>query len=263
MLRKFSALVAATFGLSLLAGVLPATAATGQYGYDISWPQCNGSTSTFTGVNAPASFAILGVNDGKAKTTNPCLMSQISQASGLTVSYYQNTANPGSRYWPYGQSSPAVCPSKVKHLTEDQIKACSEDYGYNAAEYGYNYGTSNPSTIPNAASSGWWLDVESANSWSRDTLANIADIQGGLIYLNQQGAPLAGIYTNSSSWSSITGSDTADFTGVRWWAPGLVSSNPSGTELTGACGTHSLFGGSYGPRYIQYTQTYDTNYDCG
>lgn len=260
MLRKFSVFVAATFGLSLLAGGLPATASTtaGQTGYDISWPQCSGSTSTFTGISTTASFAILGVNDGRAKTTNPCLASQLSQAAGKAVSYYQNTANPGSRYWPTGQTTPALCPSNVKHLNEAQIEACSEDYGWNAAQYGYTI-----SAVQNAMTSEWWLDVESANSWSSNTRANIADIKGGLLYLNTQGVPLAGIYTNSSSWSSITGNDALNFTGVRWWAPGLVSSTPSGIELAAACNKLSLFGGTLHPRYVQYTQTYDTNYDCG
>ncbi|GAC1603337.1 MAG: hypothetical protein NVS3B21_31880 [Acidimicrobiales bacterium] len=264
MLRKRSVLVAATFGLSLLVGALPATATTttGLTGYDISWPQCSGSTSTFTGISTTAAFAILGVNDGKANTTNPCLQSQITQATGLAVSFYQNTANPGSRYWPAGQQKPAVCPTNLKHLNESQIEACSEDYGYNAAQYGY-MNVLNTSAGPNASSSEWWLDVESANSWSRDPLANIADIQGGLLYLKNQGVTVAGIYTNSSSWSSITGSDTTHFTSVRWWAPGLVSSNPQPADLSAACATPSLFGGSLHPRYVQYTQTYDTDYDCG
>ncbi|MFM9272868.1 hypothetical protein [Pseudarthrobacter sp. NKDBFgelt] len=66
-------------------------------GNDISWPQCNGDFPS------EQAFAIVGVNNGLANTTNPCLSEQLRWAEDSaghpgqpTVSLYVNTANPGA-----------------------------------------------------------------------------------------------------------------------------------------------------------------------
>src|SRR5205814_2801417 len=91
---------------------------------------------------------------------------------------------------------------------------CTYDFGSIAAADAYArasaaIGNSATSTVP------WWLDVESANSWTTDTASNRADIQGALDYLTAPtgsgGAGVlapVGVYTNRDSWQSITGSTT-------------------------------------------------------
>jgi hypothetical protein len=66
-------------------------------GNDVSYPQC-GKT-----LPSGQAFGLVGVNDGLANTTNPCLATEIVWAqtsSGTTsqpkASLYANTANPGN-----------------------------------------------------------------------------------------------------------------------------------------------------------------------
>lgn len=230
-------------------GAPPASAQGGSTGYDVSWPQCTSSGSSSPG----GAFAIVGVNDGKPFTGNPCLTSQVATAGSVPVSFYENTANPGPRSpnWPAGGAGlPKPCPVQ-KRYSGTALLNCAYDYGWNSAYAGF-------ANAPNAAGSQWWLDVESANSWMTNTAANVQDIQGAVDYLSSRvTATNVGIYTNSSSWSSITGS-TAAFASLPWWAPGLTSgSNPSA-----ACSDESVTGGHI--RYVQWVaNNFDMDYDCG
>jgi hypothetical protein len=72
-------------------------------GADVSYPQCGGPLPT------EHAFSIVGVNGGRATTTNPCLATQLAwaaEASGGTVhddiQLYVNTGNPGEQAptWP-------------------------------------------------------------------------------------------------------------------------------------------------------------------
>jgi len=164
-----------------------AHASAGQTGYDISSPQCSGTALGAT-PSSHGSFDILGVNAGVVYSPNPCLAAQYEWATGppaAAVSFYANTADPGpqSRHWPAGQASPRPCPVAKHYRTGTKLFAdCSYDYGWNAAASSFTGAVNaTPSGVP--ASAQWWLDVESANSWTSDRTANIADIQGGLDYL--------------------------------------------------------------------------------
>jgi hypothetical protein len=240
----------------------PAHAGAGQTGYDIAGPQCNG---TALGARPPShgSFDILGVNAGVVYSSNPCLAAEYTWATGspapATTSFYANTADPGavSKHWPAGQTSPKACPVEKRYRTGTQVFAdCSYDYGWNAAANSLTAAAKvTPSRVPTSAQ--WWLDVESANSWTSDRTANTADIQGGLDYLKARVAS-AGIYTNSISWASIT-SSTRNFAGYPFWAPGATPATAAGTCVDPAA---SVTGGHI--RYVQYQSGgFDNDYDCG
>lgn len=263
--RRFIVPMLVSGAVALAGGWLPASATStsvGKTGYDVSWPQCTGTNnanSSLTGPAMPGQFAILGVNGGKPDTPNPCLASQVAQApkSLAPVSYYQNTALPSSRSadWP---ANPGIFQEKPcasqKRYTEPNLSACAYDYGWNAAAYGVSRATQAVSTTQ------WWLDVESANSWSSDTAANTADLHGAVDYLKTAvGETNIGFYTNSSSWSSIT-AGTSEFQGYAFWAPGLVS-NPTDAQVYCTSGRVGVTGGRI--RYLQWTATYDMDYDCG
>ena len=100
-------------------------------GNDISWPQCG--TKLPTG----QAFGIVGVNNGLATTTNPCLATELAWAaksSGSTVQpkaqLYVNTANPGglnTSSWPStGTNSYGTC-------DHSNSLACAYQYGWNRA----------------------------------------------------------------------------------------------------------------------------------
>ena len=81
----------ALLSLVIVAGAPAATDP--NVGYDISYPQCNG---TFPNGGA---FGIVGVNGGLPYSANPCLgtgdgPSELSWA-GMNAGLYANTADPG------------------------------------------------------------------------------------------------------------------------------------------------------------------------
>src|SRR5207253_3271014 len=143
-----------------------ATAASG-VGYDISYPQCNGSFPS-----NPA-FGIVGVNGGRPFTANPCVSAELSWA-GTNAGFYANTADPGpalSHHWPNGQTSPKQC--NTASSPGSDTANCAYDYGWNAAADSYqdavnayvSLGWAPAGSTRTPVQNQWWLDVEIANSW--------------------------------------------------------------------------------------------------
>jgi hypothetical protein len=173
-------------------------------GNDVSWPQC--------GKPLPKgqTFAIVGVNNGLANNTNPCLATQLSWAAtskGGTgqplVALYVNTANPGTAgsWWPtsntYGGKAVA---NPYGRCTKGSVAAaCSYMYGYAKA-----YDDATIRGINKPASYTWWLDVETENTWSTDKAANRANLEGMAAYFASIGAK-TGLYSTGFQWSQIVG----------------------------------------------------------
>src|SRR5438105_14700531 len=110
-LRAMASLVLVSSSVAVLvSAAAPGAAAATTTGFDISYPQCNGTFPT------GGSFGIVGVNGGRVHLVNPCLgtgdgPSELSWAGG-NAGLYANTGDPGpalSSYWPNGQSSPQAC----------------------------------------------------------------------------------------------------------------------------------------------------------
>ncbi len=191
-------------------------------GTDISWPQCG---RAYPG---PAAFSVLGVNDGRPYTANPCLVSEYrwAQSSGV-VEFYMNTANPG-----VGVGD-------------------AYDYGFGAARDAYAYATSRVSAGPGHL---WWLDVETGNSWSSDHGANTAVIAGSIAFFRGRGVRV-GVYSTRYQWGIITGG--ASIPSVPNWVPGAQSA----TQAPSFCAAERSFSG--GPVVMaQYTTVFDFDYLC-
>lgn len=196
-------------------------------GYDVSYPQCN------TRLPSNPSFAIVGVNNGRPWNDNPCLASEYQWArtstSGRPVAFYMNTANPGtlSSHW----GTPATPRTDCNPLMSDDVN-CAYDYGWNAAAEAMAWATSQAGS----ATGPWWLDVETANSWSSDTTTNTADLQGSIDYLSEHGATSVGVYSTASQWNVITGAPQG-FSTTPNWVPGGANAKqaPSlcGSSFTG------------------------------
>ena len=93
-LALLSALLAA--GLTLATSAAASATTDPNSGYDISYPQCNGSFP------APGAFGIAGVNGGRLYSANPCLgagdgASELAWAERYEqpAILYANTADPG------------------------------------------------------------------------------------------------------------------------------------------------------------------------
>lgn len=225
--------LAVMLGLSA-AGAELALASGSTTGYDISYPQCNAAFPTATGLS------IVGVNKGIPYQANPCLGagsgSSELQWAGAGAGLYANTADPGpalSTHWPNGQSSPQYCDPNNNTTT-----ACAYDYGWNAAADSFQDAKAAYASLGwTMTSNQWWLDVESANSWTSNTAMNVADLQGAADYLKTAGASGVGFYANAGDWSTITGGTTT-FSAYPSWTPGAgsLSSAQSNCLATGVTG---------------------------
>jgi hypothetical protein len=226
-----------TLGVAPVLAAKPAPSTPTLTGNDISWPQCNKA------LPKDQAFGIVGVNNGLANNTNPCLSTQLAwanQSKGGTgqplVALYVNTANPGltGSWWPtsndYAGSSVAnpygTCDGK-------DTAACAYIYGYAKA-----YDDATLRGISNPGGYTWWLDVETINSWEANTAANAADLEGMTAYFQSINAKV-GLYSTSYQWNKIAGqvSDSSNLRNLQSWIPGARSaanakSNCSLTPLT-------------------------------
>jgi hypothetical protein len=169
----------------------------GQRGYDISWPQCGRAYPS-----RPFDIAVVGVNGGRALTTNPCFVDQATRwASPDQLDVYLNLNKPSAAYT--GGCPPAD-------------KACI------AVALGRDAVRSSIATV-RAAGLGprvWWLDIEMPELWDTDTRFNALSIQSAIDEL-QANALNAGIYSTRYQWNLITGSYTTR-TPLLLWAAGSL-----------------------------------------
>lgn len=204
-------------------------AAQGQYvsgstGVDIGWPNCNASVGV-------ESFGIVGVSDGTGYSTNPCF-SQQGKDFPLNLSLYVNTG------WD----------SKSSHISATTPRTCAKgdsnclayNYGYNAGLYAYNV-----AKTAGVSSATWWLDVETINTWSRNTIQNQNSLQGEHDALVANGIGTVGVYSTTAQWKTITGSWQNNW--PSWGATTWTTAAQAQTYCTG----HQFTGG---PSYLmQYT----------
>lgn len=230
------------FGLSVMllaASVAGASAATDPYtagsnGYDVSYPNCGGS------LPGPGTFGIVGATGGRAFEANPCLGTELDWAPA-PPSLYMNLNDPIGRTASNGNTGPAgSCGRKDR--------ACiAYNYGYNAAAYAADL-------VPAGTGvAAWWLDIETANSWSTTTSLNDRVIQGAIDYFTTRGLTV-GIYSTAGQWTKIAGS----------YAPGLPNwvAGATGATASAFCGTSHAFGGG-AVWLVQYPSNgVDGDYAC-
>jgi hypothetical protein len=210
-------------GSTALAAKNSATTATTPLGNDISWPQCNKT------LPKGQAFGIVGINNGLANNTNPCLSTQLSwglASSGGTgqpnVALYVNTANPGlsGSWWPSSNVYAGTAVSNpYGNCDHSDSAACAYMYGYGKA-----YDDANIRGISNPSNYLWWLDVETINSWETNKAANTADLEGMSAYFQSIGASV-GLYSTSSQWNQIAGttSSSSNLYNLKSWLPGARS----------------------------------------
>jgi hypothetical protein len=257
----FISVALAVAGVSVMVGGAAASSSTG---YDISYPQCNGSFPSSPG------FGIVGVNGGRPYSPNPCLgagdgPSELAWA-GMSAQLYANTADPGptlSTHWPNGQTSPEQC--NTASNPGPNTAECNYDYGWNAATDSYHDAVNGYVSLGWAASgaprtpvaNAWWLDVESANSWTSNTTFNVDSLQGEVDYLKSVGAASVGFYSTASDWQTIT-AGTSNFSAYPSWVPGASTL----TQAQANCAGQGFTGG--GVALTQYPYNgFDGDYQCG
>jgi hypothetical protein len=210
-------------------------------GYDVSWPQCS---STLPG---DATFAVVGVSDGRAFSDNPCLHAQYTWAAGAPrpPALYMNTGNPGKQSVHWTEPGPKSC----NGASSDS--GCAYNYGWNAASHAFDYAQAQTGAAAQAA---WWLDVETGNSWSTTVSLNSADIHGMVDFFASRSVTV-GVYSTRFQWNQITG-------GLALAVPNWLAGATSTSQAVNWCSTASSFSG--GPvAMVQYaTSTIDTDVAC-
>ncbi len=211
-------------------------------GYDISWPQCGSAYPA-----PPFNMAIVGVNDGRAFTANPCLASQARWAGQGAPSAYMNINTP-----PPGppnstdQNGPAGTCAAV-----DQV-CLAFNYGYNDAAYSVSY-----ANTAGVLGHRWWLDVELVSSdptyWTTSQGVNASAIAGAITGLQARGMSV-GIYSTSYQWAILAGGFAPR---LPVWVGGAPSSDPGYL-----CGPSFAFGGG-SVWFTQYDAgLFDGDYAC-
>ncbi len=209
---------------SLALATKPPADTTNLLGNDVSYPQCGGKLPT------GQAFGIVGVNNGLANTTNPCLATQLAWAAKSTgvssqpkVSLYVNTANPGlaATKWPQDNSAYGMAITNPYGTCNGaEGAACAYVYGWTRAyEDATLRGVNNPTSYK------WWLDVETGNSWSQtDLVANAASLEGMVDYFKSIGA-LVGVYSTSYQWNAIVGmlAPNSSLQGLDSWLAGALT----------------------------------------
>lgn len=274
--RLHPGLIALLVPALLLGTPSPASAAAGEVGYDVSYPQCG------TMLPTDAAFGIVGVtgnstDGGRPFSTNPCLATQAAWAAATGEwGLYTNTANPGT-------SSPNWPAAGVGFCATGALDAgCAYEYGRKAAAdavqraQGALAGTGlDPLGVT------WWLDVEGSrtpgqdgNSWVGSGVVNAADLQGFADGLRQAGIPEVGVYSTRLQWDDITSPGYHRSTSASYraqWPAGMarypVEDGPvwfaGATDLASArakCGEASFTGGER--LLVQYKLTFDNDYQC-
>jgi hypothetical protein len=247
--------VAAGLALALQGVVLAAAVAysPGSLGNDISYPNCGGPFPT------GSDFGIVGVTGGRAFTQNICLSAEYGWATALKptspltnpgAALYMNLNAPVGSTARYGLTGPY---GKCSH----KDKACiASNYGFNAASAAYNYAADE-----GAASSSWWLDIETSNSWSSNTSLN-QDTISGAVHFFATNSVVIGFYSTRSQWTSITGqhgSWSPNKTSYPIWQAGASSESNAKT----ICASSTAgFAGTL-PELVQYVyDNFDTDYAC-
>jgi hypothetical protein len=174
----------------------------GSVGFDYSFPACSTPVAPRTSsLGTPYGFAIVGVNDGRPFTQNPCLVAEFQSAASTIplVSFYINISAPLGSSASNGMNGPKGPCSSTDYLCQ------SYNFGYNAAQYAYSFaaGQLGTSTVAGRV---WWLDVETANSWwgldngNCSSSCNDQVLQGAIDYFHQNGLTV-GSYSVSTMWA--------------------------------------------------------------
>jgi peptidoglycan hydrolase-like protein with peptidoglycan-binding domain len=218
-------------------------AASGVHGYDVSWPQCDGSAAHHMPAGHP-SYVILGLTDGVGHTVNPCLGSQLGWARShgvrvggyLVASYPTRQQRAGAGNGLYGQ-----CGASNRCRLRNDGAAQAKD----ALATMKSTGLAAPMV---------WIDVEFRHTdpWSHHNAGNAAVIQGIVRGLSAANMPY-GVYTTSHMWTDIVGKYRVD---APNWLP--VGHGGPRQALT-MCQDTATGGVTW---LVQYTRALDSDQTC-
>jgi hypothetical protein len=209
-------------------------------GWDISWPQCGKAYPP-----GPVHFAIIGINNGRPFTANPCFMHQYDWARRVeqNPAVYVNTAAPKP-------GAPEAVGGPYGICAEDDGWCRGYNYGWNTAKEAFER-----AQAMRIAPSMWWLDVETGNYWTSDRYNNSQVIRAAVDFFKQHRLPV-GIYGTPYQFGLIAG---------EWKSPGIPiwTAGAQGVEAAAKrCTPAYAFAGGTVVMVQYYDWGFDTNYIC-
>jgi hypothetical protein len=219
----------------------------GTLGYDYSYVQC--------GKSAPkAAFGIVGVNAGYPFTYyNSCLSTEFAAAAKTSnAALYVNTGYDPSYTAVDGRHSTQDCVNRSAAISGTTAQKAAWAVGCSEAQRDQAYAASQSATSPTA----WWLDVETANSWSTSDLSlNVYSLRGLIETLRAATSAPLGVYSTDYQWGVITGGYQAPVD-ADWVATGATTLRRARTFCAGTGFTGAAIW------LVQYVATYDHDYVC-
>lgn len=247
-MAKLAAAAAALIAVILTSSVAFAggSYSSGTIGDDLGWPNCAAGYPA-------ATFVIAGISHGRPfdvvnGNPNPCLGGEY--ASSPQHALYLNTG-----YDPiyYTEHATADCIQRSSALaldtTHQQAWAVGCSWAEDQASYAAGLGAVSPSA--------WWLDVETANSWSStDLTLNATALQGGVDELATLTPAIpVGAYSTGYQWSQIVGSSSVSGLAADWVATGTANQHRAQRFCS------SSFSGA--PVWLtQWVSSLDRDYAC-
>jgi hypothetical protein len=179
-------------------------------GYDLSYPNC------VHGRPATKAFAIVGVNGGKAFTFNACLRRESAwYPSTAPRAFYLNTG--------YEVGFRRLIAAACRRSGSVRRGSIAEAYAIGCSEAASS--VQHVSGLGLDAPAVWWLDVETANSWSSSHAINTAVVRGIIDFLSRlTPSPAIGIYSRPRWWRQITAGWR---TAIPEWVPSSTSLCPA------------------------------------
>jgi len=274
---RFPVAALASIGATLVIGNISAFAyPSGSLGYDIGYPQCGisfprtwvaaapsligsrgpwwstprniaptrGSSATSIWYRGYYSFGIIGVDSGypflsPAHPGNPCLAAEYARAPNPGL-YINSGYDPS--YTDSNHTTPD-CQTQSGSVSGTTAQKAAWAVGCSEAQGSYGYASSRGIT----SAAGWWLDVETQNSWCgqpgtacTDLTLNQYTLQGVIDTLGHIGAVPIGIYSNRTQWSSIVGNLSVTGSTSDWVATGARTAQ----EAVTYCASTYSFSGS-------------------
>jgi len=221
--------------------------ASGTVGYDYSYVQCGSAAGA-------AAFGVVGVNAGYPFTYyNSCLGTEFAAAARTgNAALYINTGYDPSYTAIDGRHTTPACANSSLAVNGTQAQQAAWAVGCSEAQQDLSYASSQSAASPTA----WWLDVETANSWSSsDVFLNRYTIQGILDTLRQSTTAPIGIYSTSYQWNTIT-AGYQPAVDANWVATGQRTVK----RARGYCRSTGFTGAPVW--LVQYVTNIDNDYVC-
>ncbi len=160
---------------------------------------------------------MVGVDGGKAFTSNPCLGRQWRAAGGPRALYVNSGYNPDNL-----SKTTSDCRDLAAKLSATDSERNA--YAIGCGEAVHSLGTARDAGVADPLM--WWIDVESTNSWDDvDVNLNRFALQGQIDQLAALGRPV-GVYSTFKDWLFVTGA---------WGPPAVVANWVAGLSPTAAC----------------------------